>query len=164
MLSAGEKFDLTVYVQDLESSPQGVYQFYCNIDYPSWISPASGTQTKASVSLHTPYSDDSIISGTFDFSQSGQIANAGASTDGQIFSNGKGAEYPVFSVPMVANQAGTLAPNPSSFIVAASSSHCQVIIGSQSISWSNIAVTGPVSRRRSRASVPRRGLRRAARR
>ncbi len=141
-LTAGQQFDLTVYVQDIESSPKGVYQFFCNVNYPSLVSPANGTQTKSAVTLYSSYSDDTIIPGTFDFSQSGQIANAGASTDGVPLPNGKGAEYPVFSVPMVANQSGTFAPDPNTFIVAASSTHAQVIIGLQSVSWSDIVVSG----------------------
>jgi VCBS repeat-containing protein len=95
MVSVGESFALNAYVEDIRRTPQGVFAAYFDVIYDSNL-----------VSVDGPI----VFATAFANGQSGNTATAGLIDEVGAFTQSTlgGGEALLFSVPLVANAAGTL--------------------------------------------------------
>ena len=100
-LQTGQDFLLRLYIQDIRSNPQGVFQAFFDVNYNASLVSAVGPIT------HGPaYSAPGTTSG--DLSVSGLIDEIGGQDTDQLRPSPRNAELLLFSVPFHANNAGTL--------------------------------------------------------
>ena len=100
-LQVGQEFQLRLYVQDIRSDPQGVFQAYFDVNYPSSLVSANGT-----ISHGPEYSAAGTTSGDLD--TPGLIDDVGGQDTNQFRPTPLNAELLLFSAPLRADQVGTV--------------------------------------------------------
>jgi hypothetical protein len=96
----GQEFHFRTYVQDVRSSPRGVFQAYFDVTYAADLASVDGAIS------HLPEYTAETSGNT---STPGRIIGAGG-RDWDQYASAPGVEFPLFTVPFQADKAGTLAP------------------------------------------------------
>ena len=101
LLHVGTDFVLRAFVRDIRSNPQGVFQAYLDVNYPSSLVSVGGSITHGSA-----FGLAGSTSGST--STSGLIDEVGGIDTDQVAPSPRNAELLLFSVPMHANNSGTI--------------------------------------------------------